>query len=87
VILIAVSVLLTPSVDRLIGGPSPILALAVYAVSDLLVVAVIVYDLATRRRVHASFARAGLALVTTQFQQKATRHTDVGRAIMACLQS
>ena len=42
-------------------------ALAVCAVSDLLVVAMIVSDLVTRRRVHASLVWGGLALIATQY--------------------
>ena len=56
-------------------------ALALCAVSDLLVVAMIVSDLVTRRRVHASLVWGGLALIATQYLQEAARHTDAGRAI------
>jgi hypothetical protein len=62
-------------------------ALAVYAVSDLLVVAMIVSDLVTRRRVHASLVWGGLALIATQYLQEVARHTDAERATVAWLQS
>ena len=58
-------------------------ALAVCAVSDLLVVAMIVSDLVTRRRVHASLVWGGLALIATQYLQEVARHTDAGRATVA----
>jgi len=89
---IATTVLITASVGRwpiirVLGGSSAILALAVYAVSDLLVVGMIIHDLVTRRRVHASLVGGGFALVVAQYLQEAARHTDAGRAIVAWLQS
>jgi hypothetical protein len=85
---IATTVLITASVGRwpVIRAAGNV-ALAVCAVSDLLVVAMIVSDLVTRRRVHASLVWGGLALIATQYLQEAARHTDAGRAIVAWLQS
>ena len=63
------------------------IALAVCAVSDLLVVAMIVSDLVTRRRVHASLVCGGLALIAAQYLQEAVRYTAAGRAVVAWLRS
>lgn len=85
---IATTVLITASVGRwpIIRAAGNV-GLAVYAVSDLLVVAMIVADLVTRRRVHASLVWGGLALIATQYLQEAARYTHAGRAIVAWLQS
>ena len=85
--LTATAVLLPAAVGRLIGGPSVIQALAVNAVSDSVVIAMIVYDLITRQRVHVSLLWGGVALVTTQYLQEAARFSDVGRAVVTWLQS
>ena len=84
---IATAVLITASVGRwpIIRAAGNV-AFAVCAVSDLPVVAMIVHDLAARRRVHASLMWGGLALVLAQYLQEAARYTDVGRAIVGWLQ-
>jgi hypothetical protein len=84
---IAIAILLTPPVGRLIGGPSVLQALAVYAVADSMVVAMIVYDVVTRRRVHTALAWGGLTLVIIQFLQEAAQHTDIGRAFVEWLRA
>ena len=89
---IATAVLITASVGRwpiirVLGGTPAIVALAVGAVSDLLVVAMIIHDLVTRRRVHASLVWGGFALVVAQYLQEVARYTNAGRAIVAWLQS
>ena len=89
---IATAVLITASVGRwpiirVLGGSSAIVALAVYAVSDLLVVAMTIHDLVTRRRVHASLVWGGFALVVAQYLQEAARYTNAGRAIVGWLQA
>ena len=88
---IATAVLITASVGRwpiirVLGGSSAIVALAVSAVSDLLVVAMTIHDLVTRRRVHASLVWGGFALVVAQCLQEAARYTNAGRAIVGWLQ-
>lgn len=83
----ATAVLLTAAVGRLIGGPSIIHAMAVWAVSDSVVIAMIVYDLITRQRVHVSLLWGSVALVTAQCLQEAARFSDVGRAVVTWLQS
>ena len=88
---IATTVLITASVGRwpiirVLGGSSAIVALAVSAVSDLLVVAMTIHDLVTRRRVHASLVWGGFALVVAQYLQEAARYTNAGRAIVGWLQ-
>jgi len=85
--LIATTVLLTASVGRWpIIRDAGNVALAVYAVSDLLVVAMVASDLVTRRRIHPSLVWGGLALIATQYLQEAVRYTDPGRAVVAWLQ-
>jgi hypothetical protein len=88
------AVLLTASVGRLIGsrlfvllgGPSVLIPVTVYAVCDAFLAVMIVYDLATRRRVHSSLIWGGLALVIAQFLQEAVRFTSLGRALVSWLQ-
>ena len=89
---IATAVLITASVGRwpiirVLSGSSAIVAFAVYAVSDLLVVAMAIHDLVTRRRVPASLLWGGLALVVAQYLQEAARYTNAGRAIVGWLQA
>ena len=84
---VAMAVLLTPAVGRLIGGPSILQAVRVYVVSDSLLVAMIVYDFATRRRVHPSLVWGGVVLVATQILQEAAKYTGLGGTFIVWLRS
>ena len=83
---IATAVLLSAAVGRLIGGPSTVAAVRVWAVSDTPVLAMIVNDVVKRGRVHRSLVWGGLTLVSAQCLQEAARYTDVGHALVGWLQ-
>jgi hypothetical protein len=83
--LIATTVFLTASVGRWKFVYPVAGAFGVYAVTDLLVVAMVIYDLVTRRRVHPALVWGGLGLVAAQFLQERLGHTDTWLAVATWL--
>jgi hypothetical protein len=58
---------------------------AFFAVSDLYIVAGVVFDLASRRRVHPAYVWGGLLIVGSQIGRLAVRHTAVWLAFARML--
>ncbi len=61
-------------------GVLPLGPLVFFALTDLFIVAGVVFDLATRRRVHAAYLSGGLLLVISQPARLALSGTDTWRA-------
>ncbi len=69
--------ILTPAIARMrlevFGLSGPIFN---FVVTDLFIVAGVIYDYATRRRVHAAYIWGGLAIIVSQPLRLAIGHTD-----------